>query len=117
MARYYFHARSKHYALLDEKGKVLDGAWEARTHARMLIQKWQHDLCFRNDEDSWVIEICDGSGFTELVVGFPDHSHLVEALAKEDPRRTPKRHYSVPHFQKRRAYVKYCADRTKSDDI
>jgi hypothetical protein len=71
MARYYFHARSKHYALLDEKGKVLDGAWEARTHARMLIQKWQHDLCFRNEEDSWMIEICDGSGNTELVVGFP----------------------------------------------
>jgi hypothetical protein len=53
MARYYFHARSKHYALLDEKGKVLDGSWEARIHAQMLIQTWQHDR-FRNNEESWV---------------------------------------------------------------
>ena len=78
MARYYFHARSKHYALLDETGKVLNGAREAHVHAQMLIQKWQYDLCFRNGQDSWVIEICDGSGTTELVVGFPCQTHELE---------------------------------------
>ena len=50
--------------------RLLDGA-----HAQMLIQKWQYDLCFRNGQDSWMIEICDGSGSTELVVGFPRQTH------------------------------------------
>jgi len=75
MARYYFHVRSEHYDLLDETGKVLGSAREAHIHAQMLIQKWQYDLCFRNGQDSWMIEICDGSGDTELVVGFPRQTH------------------------------------------
>ena len=75
MVRYYFHMKSKHYELLDEKGKVLGGAWEAYVHAQAIIQKCQYDLWPRDDQDQWMIEICDDSGSAELIIRFPRQTH------------------------------------------
>ena len=74
MAHFHFHMRSKHYTLLDENGKVLDGTWEAYIHALALIQKCQYDLCLRDDRDQWSIEICDDFGVAELIIPVPNQS-------------------------------------------
>jgi uncharacterized protein DUF6894 len=75
MARFFFHMKSKHYELLDETGKVLRDGCEAYLHARTMIEKCQYDVCTRNNQDRWRIEICDDSGSAEFFVSFPRQPH------------------------------------------
>jgi hypothetical protein len=71
MPRYYFHLKSKHYELPDEKGRFLDGAREASRHAQAIMQKIQYDLCHRDGQDQWIMTVCDEAGVRELAVSCP----------------------------------------------
>jgi hypothetical protein len=71
MPRFYFHIRSTRYQLLDEQGKLLEGPREAYAYAQEIIQKIRSDLCRRDDQEQWMMEVCDELGNAERLIKIP----------------------------------------------
>ena len=70
LPRYYFHMKSKQSNIQDETGKVLASTWEAYARARDIIRKClQH--CDIQEDEQWMIKVCNEAGHAELVVLFP----------------------------------------------
>ena len=70
MPRYQFHMKSKQSEIQDESGRVLESTWDAYLRAQEIIRKCLRYLDLEDDEQ-WVINICNDAGEAEIVVLFP----------------------------------------------
>ena len=61
--------KSKQGNIPDETGKVLGSAWEAYVRARDIIRKYLQYTDIQEDE-RWMIKVCNDAGDAELVVFF-----------------------------------------------
>jgi hypothetical protein len=70
LPRYYFHMKSKQSNIQDDTGKVLGSTWEAYARAKEIIQKCVQ-YCDIQEDEQWIIKVCNEAGDAELVVLFP----------------------------------------------
>jgi Domain of unknown function (DUF6894) len=71
--RYYFHMKSKQGNIQDETGQVLGSPWEAYIRARNIIRQCLQYTDIQ-EEEQWIIKVCNDAGDAELVVLFPPPS-------------------------------------------
>jgi len=70
LPRYYFHIKSKQRNIQDETGQVFGSTWEAYIRARDIIRKCLQYTDIQEDEQ-WMIKVCNDVGDAKLVVLFP----------------------------------------------
>jgi hypothetical protein len=71
MARYHFHMKSKQIEIQDEIGKIFGSACEAYIRAQEIIRQCLRHLALDDDDEQWMINVCNESDDTELIVLFP----------------------------------------------
>jgi len=70
LPRYYFHMKSKQRYIQDETGKMFGSTGEAYVRAREIIRKCLQYTDIQEDEQ-WMIKVCNDAGDAEFVVLFP----------------------------------------------
>ena len=68
--RYYFHMKSKHAKIQDDAGQFFGSAWEAYVRAQEIIRQCLRHIDMEDDEH-WLIRVCNDADEPELVVLFP----------------------------------------------
>jgi hypothetical protein len=71
MPRYHFHMKSKCNRIVDDKGQNLNSSWEAYLRAQEIVRKCLDYLGQEDDNERWLIKICNDAGEAELFVLFP----------------------------------------------